>query len=164
MSVRASGTLQIHAAPSHLLRQVQWSISRALRYELPLTWAKQTALPNRHCAMTNWAGTEDLGPALASLLAGWKQLHFEITMESSEGVPQCAWFFTPSLGLRHRQLDAFGNIVVNENELSLALASARPYALAAEIENLLARPWEVELEPLRLDTASAPSGLLVRAG
>lgn len=164
MSKRASGLVLIHAAPSHMLRQIGWSISRTLRYEAIVDWAHQPVLAAHHCSQINWQGTEELGPALTSMLAGWKQIHFEVIAEDDDGNPTSRWLYTPSLGIRHMNLDSAGNYLVGEDQLRSTLQAAKPYELAGAIENLLAQPWEAALEPFRAGTQEASSYLLTRAG
>lgn len=164
MSKRASGLVLIHAAPSHMLRQIGWSISRTLRYEVMVDWAVQPALSAHHCCQITWQGTEDLGAALTSMLAGWKQIHFEVIAEDAGGKPTSRWLYTPSLGIRHMNLDQAGNYLVGEDQLRAVLDAAKPYELAGAMKNLLAQPWEVALEPFRAGTQEASSYLLTRAG
>ena len=61
-------------------------------------------------------------------------------------------------------LDQAGNYLIGEDQLRVALATAKPYELVRAIENLLAQPWEEALEPFRAGTHEASSYLLTRAG
>jgi Protein of unknown function (DUF3145) len=162
----ARGVVTIHSAPSHLQRQIAWSVSRTLRYEVMPIWAKQPALAASVATRFEWLGDESTGAHLASLLAGWQHLIFEVEAADSAGAPQSVWLFAPGLGVRHRALDSSGNYTITDFELKAALESSGgdPKLLTREMQNLLAEPWEAVIEPLRPVTEALELELKRRTG
>lgn len=165
MSHKYAGSVLIHAAPSHLLKQIGWSISRTLRYEVFPEWSRQPGIQGNYYTRVDWVGDANTAANLASMLAGWRTIYFEVD-NWRQNEPCDRWLFVPDLGIRHRSLDLFGNFVIGENELRLALetAGADHMRLQRELQNLLADPWEVVLEPLRIAEAHPGESSLVRAG
>jgi len=165
MTQRRAGSVWIHASPSHLLKQIGWSISRTLRYEVFPVWARQPGLQGNYYTRVDWFGDADTAATLASMLAGWRTIYFEVD-NWIEDQPSDRWLFVPGLGIRHRSLDAFGNLVIGENEIRLAIevGGADHRRLKRELQNLLADPWEAALEPLRLAETHPGDDSLVRAG
>jgi hypothetical protein len=95
---------------------------------------------------------------LASALRGWQKLRFEVTEEPSNGVEGERYSFTPELGVFHATTGVHGDIMVPEERLKAAMlkAAAGEADLTEEVERLLGRPWDDELEPFRYAGDGAP--------
>ena len=160
------GLILVHDAPAYLLKQIGWSVSHVLGYEANFTWNKQPLLDQHFRSELIWEGAAETGAHLASLLAGWNCLSFEVTQESSDGVSASRWLHSPSLGIKHRATDEVGNYLIGEEELRAAMARAGSNSLELhrELQNLLASPWEEALEPLRAAGADASVVWLFHAG
>jgi hypothetical protein len=80
-------------------------------------------------AELNWQGRPGSSAALASALAGWNLLRFEVTEEASPGCDAVRYSYTPTLGTFSAVTSASGDIVVPEGRLRAAMtlaASAGP--------------------------------------
>lgn len=165
MSYPAQGLIIIQAANSALFEQIGWTIARTLGYEVFLDWTSQPALPGSGRTELIWRGEPHTGAYLASALAGWQEIYFEVTQEQSAQTAGSRWVYVPSLGLKHRSIDVFGNLTIGEDEMRTAIANAGGNALVLheQLQNLLAQPWENQLEPLRAASADARVVWLYRA-
>jgi hypothetical protein len=131
-------------------------------------WTRQPLVAASASAEIQWLGESGLGATLATLLAGWRQLYFEVTeaaaitndetayadndqFNSASDAVSDTWLYAPSLGIKHLQVDGFGNFMISEHQLRAAASrySADLIGLNRELQNLLAAPWEEALEPLR---------------
>ena len=150
LSHNVRGWLNIHAVPFSLSKQVGWTISRELGTEQNLRWLPQSAKHGQVRVELDWQGSVQTAPALASALAGWGEIWFEIAQEPGTGIDGGVWLHTPALGLKYRCADSAGNILVGEHELAQVMSqSGGAKALKAKVSELLAEPWLNELEPLR---------------
>lgn len=151
MSHSARSYLLLHAVPAAQARQVSWTISRTLGLEPRLIWHKQNVIADYVSANFSWDELPAVTANLASALAGWGGIWFELMHEATISTDAELWLHTPTLGLRHRSTDSSGNIVVNEFELAASLerSAGDAHRLALEMQNLLAQPWTEELERFR---------------
>ncbi|MGH3195604.1 MAG: DUF3145 family protein, partial [Streptosporangiaceae bacterium] len=98
--------------------------------------------------------------AIASALAGWNRLRFEVTEDSSPGCDGVRHCYTPDLGLFSAMTGANGDIMVSEDRLRsvmmLASGGAAGGALEDELGRLLGTAWDNELEPFRRAADGAP--------
>jgi hypothetical protein len=95
---------------------------------------------------------------IASALRGWGHLRFEITEEataSSEGV---RYSYTPELGVFHAVTGLHGDIMIPEDRLKAAVVKSAlgDTTLELEIDKLLGKPWDDELETFRHAGEGAP--------
>jgi len=165
LSYPVQGLILVHAANPAIFRQIGWTISRVLGYEVLLDWTAQPAKANSGRTELIWSGSQHHGAHLTSALAGWTDIVFEVTQDAFEGQTGSRWMYTPELGIRHRSIDELGNVVIGEVEMRSALERAGSNALELhrEMQNLLATPWDSELEPLRAAGADARIVWLYRA-
>jgi hypothetical protein len=117
-------------------------------------------------AELSWQGPAGTASKIASALRGWAMLRFEVTEEptaTSEGERYSA---TPALGIFAAITSVHGDILVAENRLRTALeaTSAGTATLSEEIDRLLGRPWDEELEPFRYAGDGAPVRWLHQVG
>jgi hypothetical protein len=143
-----------------------------------LHWIDQPAAPGTMRAELAWQGRPGSSGELASALAGWKLLRFEVTEDTSPGCDAIRYSCTPSLGIFSATVSANGDIMIRENRLRAVLTLAasvssserlgtlrelhgpRHPALGGSLEDelslLLGEPWDAELEPFRHASAGAP--------
>lgn len=102
-------------------------------------------------------GEAGSGGKIASALRGWDNLRYEVTEEPSPGNDGSRWSHTPSLGIHHTWISAAGDAVVNEDRLRTAVSVSKGNAtvLTQELDRLLGRAWDDELEPFRYAGAEA---------
>jgi hypothetical protein len=158
--------LFVHAATSALCPHVEWAVAGVLGLSVPVTWTPQPVVPGAFRTEISWRGPLGTAATLASALRGWQHLRFEVTEEptaTSEGARYC---FTPTLGVFHAVTGLHGDIVVPEDRLRAAMARARGTGsdLGAELDGLLGKAWDDELEPFRHAGDGAPVRWLHHVG
>ena len=160
------GVLYVHAAPSALCPHVEWALAGALGVRVNLQWTPQPAQPGTYRAELSWQGEPGTAARLASALRGWLHLRYEVTEEPCSGHEGARFSYTPSLGIFHAVTGVHGDILVGEDRLRSAaqLASAGEVALADELDRLLGKPWDDELEPFRHAGDGAPVRWLHQVG
>lgn len=166
MSQLFSGSVLLHSVPRGLLRPVLTTISTQLGYEPDIDWSVQPEPPGGQRAEVQWTSSPEAGAAISSSLTGWRDVWFEVIQPPQHGVSGSRWLYVPSLGLKHRHIDEFGNYTVGEQEL-LALLNAQnsgAFATRRELQNLLAHRWELALEPLRACGSESTAQLQFRVG
>jgi hypothetical protein len=114
----------------------------------------------------SWRGPVGTAATLTSALRGWQHLRFEVTEEptaTSEGARYC---FTPTLGVFHAVTGLHGDILVPEDRLRAAMTRARGGTsdLGTELDGLLGKAWDDELEPFRHAGDGAPVRWLHHVG
>ena len=156
----ALGVLYVHSAPPALCPHVEWAVAGIVGAPVSLPWSGQSAAPGALRAELSWQAHPGTAGAIASALAGWNRLRFEVTEDSStgcDGVRQC---YTPDLGLFTAVTGANGDIMISENRLrSVMLMAERGGATASledELGRLLGTAWDNELEPFRRAADGAP--------
>src|SRR2546423_1825944 len=112
-------------------------------------------------AKLTWQAEPGTAGAIASALAGWNRLRFEVTEDSSPGCDGVRHCYTPDLGLFTAATGANGDIMVSENRLrSVMLLAERGGATASledELGRLLGTAWDNELQPFRRAADRAPA-------
>jgi hypothetical protein len=125
-----------------------------------LPWSGQPAAPGALRAELTWQARPGTAGEIASALAGWNRLRFEVTEDSSPGCDGVRHCYTPDLGLFTAVTGANGDIMVSENRLrSVMLLAERGGAttsLEDELGRLLGTAWDNELEPFRRAADGAP--------
>jgi len=125
-----------------------------------MPWSGQPAAPGALRAELTWQAQPGTAGAIASALAGWNRLRFEVTEDSSPGCDGVRHCYTPDLGLFTAATGANGDIMVSENRLrSVMLLAERGGATASledELARLLGTAWDNELEPFRRAADGAP--------
>jgi Protein of unknown function (DUF3145) len=164
--VSARGVVYVHSAPPALCPHVEWAVAGVLGVSATFPWVSQPAAPGMMRAELAWQGRQGTSGAIASALAGWHRLRFEVTEEASEGCEAVRYSYTPSLGMFTAMTGGNGDIVVPENRLraAMAVAAEGPTSLEHELSCLLGQPWDAELEPFRYAGDGAPVRWLHAAG
>ena len=156
MSTR--GVIFVHSSPTAVCPHVEWAISGVLGARVSLEWTAQPAAPGLLRAECTWSGPAGSAGALAGALRAWPMLRFEVTEEPSNGAEGERYSFTPELGIFHATTGVHGDIMVPEERLKAAMlkAASGEADLTEEVERLLGRPWDDELEPFRYAGDGAP--------
>jgi Protein of unknown function (DUF3145) len=145
------GVLFVHSAPSALCPHIEWATGGALGNAVNLEWTPQPAQSGTYRAEFSWTGEAGTAAAIASALRGWQHLRFEVT----EGA---RYSCTPDLGLFHAVTGVHGDIMIPEDRLKAAVVKAAlgDTTLDIEIDRLLGKPWDDELETFRHAGEGAP--------
>ena len=154
------GVLYIHSAPSALCPHVEWAAGGVLGVAVNLEWTPQPAQVGTYRAEYSWSGDSGTAAAVASALRGWNQLRFEITEEPTSSTEGARFSYTPDLGVFHAVTGLHGDLMIPEDRLKAAVVKAAlgDTTLLHEIDKLLGKPWDDELEPFR----HAGDGVAVR--
>jgi hypothetical protein len=130
-----------------------------------LPWVSQPAAPGTLRAELTWEGRPGTAGAVTSALAGWNRLRFEVTEDASPGCDGVRHSYTPTLGTFTGVTSGSGDILIPEGRLRAALAiSESDSALRTELDRLLGRAWDEELEAFRCGGDGAPVRWLHAAG
>jgi hypothetical protein len=124
-----------------------------------MPWTSQPAAPGAVRAELCWQARPGTAGEIASALAGWNRLRFEVTEDSTPGCDGVRHCYTPELGIFTAVTAANGDVVVPEGRLRSALALASRQggrSLEDELDRLLGTAWDHELEPFRRAADGAP--------
>jgi hypothetical protein len=164
--VSVNGVLQVHSAPPALCPHIEWAVAGVVGVPVALSWVGQPAAPGAVRGELNWQARPGTAGAIASALVGWNRLRFEVTEEASPGCDAVRYSYTPELGTFSAVTSANGDILIPENRLLAAMTvaagarsgvpAASTTSLEAELDRLLGRPWDAELEPFRCAAEGAP--------
>jgi len=154
----ARGVLYVHSAPSALCPHIEWAVGGVLGVAVSADWTPQPAQAGTYRTEVSWAGTTGSAAAIASALRGWNQLRFEVTEEHSTGNEGGRFSYTPELGVFHAVTGLHGDILIPEDRLKAAVVKAAlgEATLLHEIDKLLGKPWDDELETFRHAGQGAP--------
>ena len=152
------GVLYVHSAPSALCPHIEWAAGGVLGNAVSLEWTPQEAQAGTYRAELSWAGEAGTAAALASALRGWNHLRFEVTEEPTAGTEGSRFSYTPDLGVFHAVTGVHGDIMIPEDRLKAAVVKAAlgDTTLNNEIDKLLGKPWDDELETFRYAGDGAP--------
>jgi hypothetical protein len=167
--VSAHGVLYVHSAPPALCPHIEWAVAGVVGAPVGMPWVGQPAAPGALRAEITWHARPGTAGAIASALAGWNRLRFEVTEDSSVGCDGVRHCYTPDLGLFTAVTSANGDIMVSEDRLrSVMQLAARTQnqsssnqqsttpSLEDELGRLLGTAWDNELEPFRRAADGAP--------
>ncbi|MGD9961277.1 DUF3145 domain-containing protein [Nocardioides sp.] len=152
------GVLYVHSAPSALCPHIEWAVGGVLGVPVSLDWTPQNAQSGTYRAELSWAGDAGSAAAVASSLRGWNHLRFEITEEPTGGTEGSRFSYTPELGIFHAVTGLHGDIMIPEDRLKAAVVKTAlgDTTLLSEIDKLLGKPWDDELETFRHAGEGAP--------
>jgi hypothetical protein len=147
--------LYVHSAPSALCPHIEWAAGGVLGNAVSLDWTPQGAQAGTYRAELSWAGEAGTAAALASALRGWNHLRFE---EPTAGTEGSRYSYTPDLGVFHAVTGVHGDIMIPEDRLKAAVVKAAlgDTTINHEIDKLLGKPWDDELETFRYAGDGAP--------
>ncbi|MDX6325191.1 MAG: hypothetical protein QOK15_1545 [Nocardioidaceae bacterium] len=152
------GVIYVHSAPSALCPHIEWAVGGVLGSAVSLEWTPQPAQAGTYRAEYSWLGDPGTAAAVASSLRGWNHLRFEITEEASAGTEGSRYSYTPELGVFHAVTGIHGDIMIPEDRLKAVVVRAAlgETTLEVEIDKLLGKPWDDELETFRHAGDGAP--------
>jgi hypothetical protein len=152
------GVLYVHSAPSALCPHVEWAAGGVLGVSVNMSWTPQPVAAGTFRTEVSWQGAPGRAAALASSLRGWSHLRFEVTEEPTASTEGGRYSYTPELGIFHAVIGLHGDLMIPEDRLKAALvrASLDGTLLETEIDKLLGRAWDDELEPFRHAGDGAP--------
>jgi hypothetical protein len=156
--VATRGVLYVHSAPSALCPHIEWAVGGVLGVATNMHWTPQPAQSGSYRAELSWAGDAGSAAAITSALRGWNHLRFEVTEESTPGTEGARYSFTPDLGVFHAVTGLHGDIMIPEDRLKAAVVKAAVggTTLIHEVDKLLGKPWDDELETFRHAGEGAP--------
>jgi hypothetical protein len=154
----AGGVLYVHSAPPALCPHIEWAVAGIVGTPVGLSWFGQPADPGALRAELTWHARPGTAGAIASALAGWNRLRFEVTEDSSPGCDGVRHCYTPDLGLFTAVTGANGDIMVSEDRLRAVVKFALREGMVSldELDRLLGAAWDNELEPFRRAAEGAP--------
>ena len=152
------GVIYVHSAPSALCPHIEWALGGVLGNAVSLEWTPQPAQAGSYRAEYSWLGDPGTAAAVASALRGWNHLRFEITEEPTAGSEGSRYSYTPKLGVFHAVTGIHGDIMIPEDRLKAGVVRAAmgETTLETEVEQLLGKPWDDELETFRHAGDGAP--------
>ena len=160
MTSRAAtrGVLYVHSAPSALCPHIEWAVGGVLGIAANLDWTPQPAHAGSYRAEYSWSGDAGTAAAIASGLRGWNHLRFEVTEDPTSATEGARFAYTPDLGVFHAVTGLHGDIMIPEDRLKAAVVKSAlgDTTLAVEIDKLLGKPWDDELETFRYAGDGAP--------
>jgi hypothetical protein len=150
--------LYVHSAPSALCPHIEWAVGGVLGTAVSFEWTPQGAQAGAYRAEFSWAGEAGTAAAIASAVRGWNHLRFEITEEPTASTEGARFSYTPDLGIFHAVTGLHGDIMIPEDRLKAAVVKAAlgDTTLLLEIDKLLGKPWDDELETFRHAGDGAP--------
>ncbi len=128
----AQGVLHVHSAPPALCPHIEWAVAGILGVPVDLPWTGQPASPGSLRAELTWEGRPGSAGAITSALAGWNRLRFEVTEDATPGCDGVRHSYTP-----------------------MAMAQTDS-DLRREMDRLLGRSWDEELDAFRCGADGAP--------
>lgn len=145
------GVLFIHSAPSALCPHVEWAAGGVLGHAVNLEWTPQPAQAGTYRAELSWIGDAGTAAGITSALRGWNQLRFEITEEATAATEGARFSYTPELGVFHGVTGLHGDLMIPEDRLKAAVIKSAlgETTIELEIDKLLGKPWDDQLETFR---------------
>ncbi len=152
------GVVYIHSAPSALCPHIEWAIGGVLHAAPNLQWTEQSAQSGSYRAEFSYVGDAGTAAAITSALRGWEHLRFEVTEEPTPSTEGARYCYTPHLGVFHAVTGLHGDIMIPEDRLKAAVVKTAlgETTLELEIDRLLGRAWDDELETFRCAGDGAP--------
>lgn len=161
-----SGVVWIHASPRALRTHLEWAVGHAVGDALRFVWQPQPAAPGAERTEVHWSGPVGTGARIASALAGWKDVRFEVAEDAAADSDGMRWMHTPQLGIAALRIDAAGGVLVPEERIRGAIEAAGPdaRALLADLDDAMGGAWDRELEAYRHASDASPVVWLHRVG
>ena len=154
----ARGVIYVHSSPAALCPHVEWAVGGVLGAPVNPVWTPQPAQTGAYRAELSWTGEAGSAATIASALRGWNHLRFEVTEEATSSTEGSRYSYTPDLGVFHAVVGLHGDIMIPEDRLKAAVVKAAlgDTTINHEIDKLLGKPWDDELETFRYAGDGAP--------
>lgn len=161
-----AGVVWIHASRRAMRTHLEWAVGHAVGDALRFVWQSQPVEAGTERCEVHWSGPVGTGAAIASALAGWRDVRFEVTEDPMPGSDGMRWMHTPQLGITAQRIDAAGSLLVPEERIRGAIEAAGPdaRALLAALDDAMGGAWDRELEAYRHASDAAPVIALHRVG
>lgn len=161
-----AGVVWIHASPRAMRTHLEWAVGHAVGDALRFLWQGQPAEPGTERTEVHWSGPVGTGAAIASALAGWRGVRFEVTEDPVPGSDGMRWMHTPQLGITAQRIDASGSLMVPEERIRAAIeaAGSDARALVGALDDAMGGAWDRELEAYRHASDGSPVIALHRVG
>ena len=152
------GVFYVHSAPSALCPHIEWAVGGVLGVAVSPDWTPQPAQAGTFRCEFSWSGQAGSASSMASALRGWNHVRFEVTEEPTPSTEGARYSYTPDLGIFHAVTGIHGDIMIPEDRLKAAAVRAAlgETTLENEIDKLLGKPWDDELETFRHAGEGAP--------
>ncbi len=152
------GVIYVHSAPSALCPHIEWALGGVLGNAVNLEWTPQPAQAGSYRSEYSWLGDAGTAAAIASAMRGWNHLRFEITEEPTSSTEGSRYSYTPDLGVFHAVTGIHGDIMIPEDRLKAAVVKSAlgETTIEIEIDKLLGKPWDDQLETFRYAGDGAP--------
>lgn len=152
------GVFFVHSAPAALCPHIEWAVAGVIGAAVNLEWTPQSAQHATYRAEFSWTGDAGTAAAITSALRGWEQVRFEVTEEPTLSTEGARYSYTPDLGVFHAVTGLHGDIMIPEDRIKAAVVKAAlgEVALPVELDKLLGKPWDDELEAFRYAGDGAP--------
>ena len=139
-------------------KDLLFAVGGVLGVAVSLKWTPQPAHSGSYRAEFSWAGDAGTAAAIASGLRGWNHLRFEVTEDPTSSTEGSRFAYTPDLGVFHAVTGLHGDIMIPEDRLKAAVMKSAlgDTVLVTEIDKLLGKPWDDELETFRYAGDGAP--------
>lgn len=152
-----TGVVSIYAAPAALCQRIETALAETLQ-AMPqhhLQWQSANKIPGMLATTVEWVGPVGSGERLAEALAEWPILRFDVVEDATESWNGRRFSHDPQLGMWNGELNAVGDVVLNENQLrnmmrpNPASGEEANKDLAENISYALGDAWDEALEPFR---------------
>src|SRR3954468_24126822 len=155
---RTRGVLYVHSAPAAVGPHIEWAVAGVLGETVNPSWIPQPAQSGTYRTELSWTGDAGSAAGIASALRGWNQLRFDVTEDPTAITEGQRYSYTPDLGVFHAVTGLHGDIMIPEDRLKAAVVKAAlgDTTLLVEIDKLLGKPWDDELETFRHAGEGAP--------
>lgn len=165
-SLPTTGVLFVHSAPSALCPHIEWAVGGVLGAPATLQWTPQPAQSGTYRAELAFEAPVGTASAITSALRGWAQVRFEVTEDPTSASEGARFSYTPELGVFHGVTGLHGDLMIPEDRLKAAVVKAAvgEVALLEELDKLLGKPWDDELETFRHAGEGAPVRWLHHVG
>ncbi|MGH3352766.1 MAG: DUF3145 domain-containing protein [Nocardioides sp.] len=154
----ARGVVFVHSAPSALCPHIEWAVAGVLGVPVSFDWTAQPAQAGTYRAEFFWTAAIGSAAAITSALKGWTHLRFEVTEDGTPASEGARYSFTPDLGVFHAVTGLHGDTMIPEDRLKAAVVKAAlgDTTLELEVDKLVGKPWDDELETFRHAGEGAP--------
>lgn len=167
----ARGVVFVHACSRAMSAHVRWAIERVLGSEVAIDFSPQPMREGSLRCELPWIGMPGTAARLASELRSFPGVFFDVTEDPTPGSEGERYSCTPTLGIFRATIASNGDVLVNEEQLRELLGRAaaasileETFDFERELEKLMGRPWDDELEPLRHAGDGAPVRWLNQVG
>ena len=154
----ARGMIFIHSTPAALCPHLEWALEAVLGADATLEWTPQPVETGSRRAEYSWTGPSGASASLASRLAGFGRVRFEVTEDATPGSDGQRHSYTPALGAFSTTVGVHGDILVGEDEIKQAIVrdALGREPIHSSLERLLGAPWDDELEVFRHASDDVP--------